>query len=48
MDSCEGNSIGAFLLLDLRPAIFGSISELARILPNTLLVWSETLQLSWR
>lgn len=38
---CGGNSIGALPLLDLRLKMFETISELATILPNTLLVCSE-------
>lgn len=46
---CGGNSIGALPLLDLRLKMFETISELATILPNTLLVWSEILPRScWR
>lgn len=46
---CGGNSIGLLTLYDLRIQMFNTVSELATLLPNTLLIWSEILpRTTWR
>lgn len=40
---CAGHSIGLLTLYDLRIQMLNTVSELAILLYNTLLIWSENL-----